>query len=122
MRTYYDDTLTALIADLRIFSTSNLFAAIAAFLLAYHSRQGIHRSLVCLSFLLFVAVLYCSYLYIDDLTFFRILFRTHMGWLYPVLLCVVLVGLYLDYGRALRVTEHQSEIREPESQAISNED
>ena len=57
------------------------------------------------SFLMFAAVLCCSYLYIDDLTFFRILFRTHMGWWYPVFLCVVFIGLYLEYSRAGHGTE-----------------
>ena len=48
---------------------------------------------------MFIAVLYCTWLYVDDLSFFRILYRTHMGWSYPLFLCVVLAGLYLDYGR-----------------------
>ena len=105
IRTFYDDTLAALIADLRIFSISNLVAAVIALGLCYWSRQNIRQSLVWFSFLMFVAVLCCSYLYVDDLTFFRILFRTHLGWWYPVFLGVVLAGLYLDYGRAGQTAE-----------------
>ena len=119
IRTFYDNTLTALITDLRIFSTSNLCGALIACWLAYRSRQNIQKSIVWFSFLMFVAVLYSSYLYIDDLTFFRILFRTQMGWRYPVLLCVVLAGLYLDYGRTARATE-QSDDTEPRSRAFSD--
>ncbi len=105
IRTFYDNTLNALIADLRIFSISNLIAGLIAFGLTYHSSSGIRKPIVWFSFLMFVAVLYCSYLYVDDLTFFRILFRTHMGWWYAALLCVVIVALYLDYGRHANATE-----------------
>ena len=99
IRTFYDNILNALILDLRIFSFSNLVAGAIAFWLAYRSPSDIRNSIVWFSFLMFVAVLYCSYLYVDDLTFFRILFRTHMGWWYAALLCVMIVALYLDYGR-----------------------
>ncbi|MFO0942840.1 MAG: hypothetical protein U0930_19050 [Pirellulales bacterium] len=99
IRTFYDNTLNALIADLRIFSISNLIGGLIAFGLAYRSSSDIRKPIVWFSFLMFVAVLYCSYLYVDDLTFFRILFRTHMGWWYAALLCVMIVALYLDYGR-----------------------
>lgn len=119
IRTFYDNTLAALIADLRIFSGTNLFAGLVALASAYRSRGQIQRSIVWFSFLMFVAVLYCSYLYVDDLTFFRILFRTHMGWWYPVFLCVVLAGLYLDYGREGRGTE-QTHPPEPAAGAVSS--
>jgi hypothetical protein len=99
IRAFYDSTLNALVNDLRILSVSNLVAGIVAFALAYRSSSPVRQPIVVFSFLMFVAVLYCSYLYIDDLTFFRILFRTHMGWWYAVFLCVVIVALYLDYGR-----------------------
>jgi hypothetical protein len=104
IRTFYDNTLAALIADLRIFSSSNLSAGLIALWLTYRSREGVRKPLVWFSLLMFVAVLNCSYVYLDDLTFFRILFRTHMGWWYPAFLCVVLAGLYLEYGRAGHTT------------------
>ncbi|MGN6546233.1 MAG: hypothetical protein ACTHK7_14360 [Aureliella sp.] len=105
IRTFYDHTLDALIADLRIFSLSNLIAGVIAFALAFCSSSEIRKPIVWFSFLMLVAVLYCSYLYVDDITFFRILFRTHMGWWYPALLCVMVVALYLDYGRRDKATE-----------------
>lgn len=115
IRNFYHDRLNALITDLRIFSVSNLIAGMIAFALAYHSSPPFRRSIVWFSFLLFVAVLCCSSLYIDDLTFFRILFRTHMGGLYPVTLCVMTFALYWDYGRHLNTTEHSRVNETPES-------
>jgi hypothetical protein len=105
IRTFYDNTLNALIIDLRIFSVSNLMAGMIAFVLAYRSSHSFRKSIVWFSFLMFVAVLWCSSLYIDDLTFFRILFRTHMGGVYPVLLCIMIFALYWDYGRHINETE-----------------
>ncbi|NUQ64778.1 MAG: hypothetical protein HUU20_20135 [Pirellulales bacterium] len=105
IRTFYDNTLDALVADLRIFSASNLCAAAIALLLAVWSREALQKSIVWFSLLMFIAVLYCSCLYIDNLTFFRILFRMHLGWWYSVLLCVVLAGLCLEHFHILLGTE-----------------
>ena len=105
IRSFYNNTLNALIADLRIYSLSNLIAGLLAFGLAYRSTSDIRKPIVWFSFVMFVAVLYCSYLYVDELTFFRILFRTHMGWWYVAFLGVMIVALYLDYARHVNVTE-----------------
>ncbi len=105
IRKFYDNTLAALIVDLRIFSFSNLCAAIIAFYLTYLSSRKIQRSIVGFSFLIYVSVLYCSYLYIDGLTFFRILFRAHMGWSYPLFLCVVLAGVLVSFRRSGQTKE-----------------
>lgn len=106
IRIFYDNTLNALVNDLRIFSVCNLLAGMMAFGLAFRSSSAIRPSLVWFSFLMFIAVIYCSCLYIDDLTFFRILFRAHMGWWYAVFLCFAIFSLYMDYGR------HAPELRE----------
>jgi hypothetical protein len=113
IRIFYDNTLNGLINDLRTFSASNLIAGVIAFGLAYRSPNVIRRTVVWFSFLMFVAVLYCSYIYIDDLTFFHILFRTHMGWRYAVFLCVMIVALYLDYGRHANATEQLDAPKSP---------
>ena len=97
IRNFYDDTLNALVEDLRIFSICNLVAALVALGLAWCSHERIRQSIVWFSFLMFVTVIYCSALYVDDLTFFRILFRSHMGWWYAALLCLVLLCIYVDY-------------------------
>jgi len=101
IRQFYNDTLTALIVDLRIFSGTNIVAACVALFLAFKSRQSIRNPLVVFSLLLFVAVVFCSYLYVDDLSFFRILTSTHTGWWYPIFVLVVAVWLYKDIGVAI---------------------
>ena len=104
IRAYYDETLASLVNDLRIFAASNLVAASIAIWLAYRSTQRVQQSVVWFSFLIFAAIAYCSYMYVDDMTFFRILFRTHMGWSYPVVLCIFTVVLFLDFGRIPHAT------------------
>lgn len=107
IRTYYDNTLNALVADLRIFSSSNLIAGLIAFAMAYRSSSKIRKPIVWFSFLMCVAVLFCSYMYIDGLTFFRIMFQVHMGWRYAVFLCVMIAVLYFDYGRHAKAAEQR---------------
>ena len=98
VRAYYDDTLTALIRDFRIFSGSNAVAGIIALVLALRRPRGIRKYALWFSFLLFAAVLFSSYLYIDGMSFFRILFRSHMGWWYPVSLLIMTSRLFVDSG------------------------
>ncbi|WP_350188219.1 hypothetical protein [Gimesia sp.] len=114
IRTYYDQTLAALIADLRIFAFSNLCAALIALGLICWSPGKIRQSVVWFSFLIFAAVLYCSYLYVDGLSFFRILLGVHLGWTYPLLLCLAVVGLFLEYPLRRRTGEIQN------TDAVSN--
>ena len=118
VRTFYDNTLAALIEDLRIFSTTNLCVGTIGLWLAYRSHSRIQQSIVWFSFLMFASVFYCSYIYFDDLTFFRILFRTHMGWWYPAFFCVVLIGLYLDYGRVYASVSSDSLAQRNENQQV----
>lgn len=98
IRTFYDDTLNALIDDLRIFSICNLTAAVIALGLVLTSRKKVPQSVVWFSFLMFGTVLYCSLMYVDDLTFFRILFRSHLGWKYAVVLGFVQLMAYQEFG------------------------
>ncbi len=109
IRTFYDKTLNELITNLRVFSISNLVAGIIAFGFAFRSRPAVRHSLVWFSFLMFVTVLYCSYLYINELTFFRILFRMRVDWWYPFALCVTFVSLYLEFGRHANAPEPRNE-------------
>lgn len=95
IRMFYDDTLMALVIDLRIFTASNLVVAIVASCLALHSMARHGKLIAGISILMFVSVLYCSSLYVENLTFFRILFRLHLGWRYAVLLAVMLLAMIL---------------------------
>ncbi len=108
IREFYVTTLSALIRDLRIFSGTNLIAGVIAFAWAYRSKPQVRPSIVWLTILMFIAVLYCSSLYLDELTFFRILFRMQRGWFYPVLLCLVTVGLFREYGAIVSDTATSS--------------
>ena len=101
-KAYFDETVDALISDLRLFSLSNLMAGLAALLMAYKSPRRIRAQLVWFSCLMCGAVVYSSYLYVDDMTFFRILTRAHMGWWYPILLCIMIVMLIRDFGHLAR--------------------
>ncbi len=101
IRRFYNDTLSALILDLRIFSGSNIVAACMALFFVANSKNGIRRPLIVFSYLLFVAVVFCSYLYIDDMSFFRILTSSHMGWWYPVFVIVFSAWLYRYIGSVI---------------------
>ena len=107
IQAFYDKTLNALLRDLRIFSISNLIAGLIAFGLAYRSSDEIRKPIVWFSFLMFVAVFYSSYLYIDGLGFFRILFRTHMGWWYAAFLSFMILAVYLEDHRHANATERK---------------
>lgn len=121
IRDFYDKTVNALIADLRIFSVSNLLAGLIAFGLAYRSTTKLRKPIVWFSFLMFVGVLYCSCLYVDDLTFFRILFRAHMGWRYAVFLSGTIFALYIDYGRYANATAQRDSGEAADSAVSSGE-
>ena len=99
IQNFYDGTLQALVSDLRIFAISNLVACLAAFLLAFFSPPKIRKSVLWFSILMFLGVALCSFMYVDGLSFFRILFRSHMGWWYAVLLTLTIATLCWDYGR-----------------------
>jgi hypothetical protein len=120
IRAFYDELLNALIADLRIFAISNLIAGWIAFGLAWRSSVELRQSIVWFSCLMTASVLYCSYIYIDDLTFFRILFRTHMGWWYPVFLCLMVGAIYLDYGRGEKPAEQGVEGQRANMPVVKN--
>ena len=100
VRQHYDKVLGRLIWDLRIFASSNLAAALFAILLVTRADTKDSSKLVWFSFLLFGAIAYSVYFYIDRLSFLRILFNSYLGWWYPGLLAIMLLGLYLEYGRS----------------------
>jgi hypothetical protein len=119
VRTFYEDTLSALIRDLRVFSISNLVAGLIAFWLAYRSSREIRQPIVWFSILMFGTVLYCSSMYIDDLTFFRILFRTHMGWWYTVGLFIMIVAVYFEYQRHANATSQSDPPKSVDHKSVS---
>jgi hypothetical protein len=99
VRAYYDSTLAALITDLRIFAGSNFCAAALALLVALFAQNKRLIPLLWFSFLMLLALFYCTYIYVDDLTFFSIMMKSHMGWFYPILLGLVTLDMLRKYGR-----------------------
>lgn len=99
IREHFDRTLDRLLWDLRIFSGSNLAAALVAAWCALRARQGPVLWLLGVAGLLLASVAYGAYMYLDGFTYCRILFSTYVGWWYPALLGITFLGLYLEYGR-----------------------
>lgn len=97
VRDYYDKILERLFIDLRIFAGSNVVAASIATWLAYRANRRTTGKCALMSFLLLGAVVYSVSVYVDRLTFFTILFNSHLGWWYPVLVAVTFLGLLLEY-------------------------
>jgi hypothetical protein len=96
---HFDHTLGRLLLDLRIFSGSNLAAALLAAWFAFRARPGEGGRLAVVAGLLLASVAYGAYMYVDGFTYFRILFGTYLGWWYPALLGITFLGLFLDHGR-----------------------
>jgi hypothetical protein len=102
VREYFDKTLDRLLRDLRIFFGSNLAAALAAFALAWGARADRLRGLLLVCGLLLASVAFSTYMYVDGLSYFKILFNSYMGWWYPVVLAVTFLGLLVEYGPGRR--------------------
>jgi hypothetical protein len=98
VRKYFDRTIDGLVRDLRIFSGSNLAAALLAAYFALRARGRQLKRLLSIAGLLLVSMAYGVYMYIDEFSYFRILFNLYVGWWYPVLLVVLFAALYRDFG------------------------
>ena len=48
--------------------------------------------------MVFAAVAYSTYGYIDGVSFLRILFKSHLGWWYPAGIALTILGLVLEHG------------------------
>lgn len=98
IRSYYQSTLSSLVCDLRIFSGSNIVAGFFAMWLLL--TKGFRRSdkVVAFSFVVFAAVAYSTYSYIDGVSFLRILLKSHLGWWYPAGIVIMILVLVLEYG------------------------
>jgi hypothetical protein len=98
VRRYYDRTIAGLVRDLRIFSGSNLVAAILAGYLALRAQGPALRRLLVIAGVLLVSLAYGTLMYIDEFDYFRILFNSYIGWWYPVLLAGAYCDFYWEYG------------------------
>ena len=100
VREYFDTTLARLLRDLRIFFGSNGVAAWIAFAAAWWSRPERQRGLLWICVLLLASVAFSTYMYIDEFSYFKILFNSYMGWWYPFVLALTFLGLMIEHGRS----------------------
>jgi len=108
IRAYFQLTLDRLLRDLRIFTGSNFVASIIAFAAAWWSRPGRRRGLVTVCGLLLASVVFSSYMYVDEFSYFNILMNSYMGWWYPLILILTFFGLMIDYTEQFRSNETKS--------------
>jgi hypothetical protein len=99
VRTYFAGVYAALVADLRIFAGTNAIAALAAAGLARAARGRQRWRVAGLSALLLVATLLNASMYLDGITFFRLVAKAHAGWSYPVCVGFGFLWLAWKYGR-----------------------
>ena len=102
---YYYSVFDELVQDLRIFSVSNIVAGLFCLFLILHPKSKKNSKVMVFSIVVFVAVAFSSYGYIEGLSFFRILFKWNLGWWYPVGIVFTVIGLYIDYGREIKSLE-----------------
>lgn len=98
VRGYYQSTLTELVRDLRIFSGSNIGAGLFAIFLLLSPRFKGNKKLITFSFVIFAAVAYSTFSYIDGVSFLTILLKWHLGWWYPVGILLTILGLVFEFG------------------------
>jgi len=110
IRKFYDEALSALIDDLRIFAISNLVASLIAFGLVFKSNKKLGESLIVLSAIILFSVLYSSFLYVNELTFFRILFRLHLGWNYALFLAFMVIAATIQFAYQMSANKLTSEL------------
>lgn len=96
---YFEKTLASLIRDVRIFSGTNVVAALLAAWMAHRARGRWRYHVLAASALLLFALGLHIYMFIDNLTFFRIIFNWRVGWSYPVMIVLTFGYLYVRFGR-----------------------
>ncbi len=99
IRVYAEATLASLIRDLRIFAGTNLMGALLAAYLASRAAGQWRWHVLGMSVLLLGTLLLHAYLFIDNLTFFRIVAGVRAGWSYPAFVAITFVYLYWRIGR-----------------------
>lgn len=94
---YYHSILAELVIDLRIFSGSNFLAGLVALLLLFSKRKVDIRQIEIFSLFIFGSVVLSTWMYLDGMSFFRILFKWHLGWSYPLAISGFATYFYTKY-------------------------
>lgn len=95
---HYQSTLEALVRDLSIFSGSNLVAGVFAIWLLLITKFSDSGKVVTFSFVIFAAVAFSTYSYLEGVSFLRIVLQSHLGWWYPAGVTIMIVWLVLEHG------------------------
>jgi hypothetical protein len=99
IRGYFDATLAGLVRDVRIFSGTNIVAAILGAWLASRARGRWRFHVLGMSILLLASLGFNIYMFIDGLTFFRVIFDARVGWSYPAMIAILFAYMYVKFGR-----------------------
>jgi hypothetical protein len=96
---YFERTLASLIRDVRIFAGTNAVAGVLAAFIASLARGRWRWHVLGLSVLLLFSLGLHAYMFIDGLTFFRIVADLRVGWSYPLFVALTFAYLYVRFGR-----------------------
>jgi hypothetical protein len=96
IRAHYNKVLRRLFTDLRIFSGSNVVAACLAFVCVWGNRERPSLHLKVISCLLLLSIGLAVWLYIEDFSFFTILFDGYFGWWYPAVIGFLFIRFYVE--------------------------
>lgn len=102
IHSHYQNTLQALLLDLRIFSGTNVLAAGLACFLAHRSQNRPSRPLVLITLFLTAALVLSIWSYLDSLSFLSILLNSYLGWYYPITVAGLFFLFYLHHPDSLR--------------------
>ena len=100
IRDYYESVLGELIGDVRIFSGTNIFFGVVALVLVLRAGSERREAFFWLSLIIFAAVVFNSWMYVDGMGFFTIIFKAHVGWWYPVSILITIGWLCYFTGLA----------------------
>ena len=95
IRNHYQNSLQALLLDLRIFSGTNVLAAGLACFLAHRSQSGPSRPLVLITIFLTAALVLSIWSYLDSLSFLSIVLNSYLGWYYPITVTALFLLFFL---------------------------
>lgn len=105
IRVHYNATLSGLILDLRIFNFSNFLFGTGS-LIVLLKRNGIHqRAAIGITLLVAVATVFGASMYVDDMSFFSILFKKYLGWGYPIMVLSTIVYYFLKHTELILGSE-----------------
>src|SRR5205814_42007 len=94
VRDHFETVLAGLIRDLRIFSGTNVVAALLGACLAYYARGRWRYHVLATSALLLVVLGFQMYVFVDGLRFFSIISYARVGWSYPLTVAIIFGYLY----------------------------